>query len=87
MGGGRWVVGDGRWEMGGVGRGQGQHVMDAHCVFWPGQRVPHMSGGNDVKGGIGLDNRRSHNHNGVKEVPVLRLSDAREGVEIKPYRR
>ena len=49
--------------------------------------MPHMSGGNDVKGGIGLDKRRSHNHNGVKEVPVLRLSDAREGVEIKPYRR
>ena len=55
------------------------------CIAFFG--VPHMSGGNDVKGGTGLDKRRSHNHNGVKEVPVLRLSDAREGNEIKPYRR
>ena len=74
-------------KMGGVGRGQGQHVMNAHCVFLPGQRVPRMSGGNDVKVGIGLDKRRFHNHNSVKEAPVLRLSDAREGVEIKPNRR
>ena len=55
--------------------------------FLPGQRVPRMSGGNDVKVGIGLDKRRFHNHNSVKEAPVLRLSDAREGVEIKPNRR
>ena len=66
---------------------KGNMLWTRIAFFWPGQRVPHMSGGNDVKGGIGLDNRRSHNHNGVKEVPVLRLSDAREGNEIKPYRR
>ena len=47
--------------------------------------MPRMSGGDDVKVGIGLDKRRFHNHNSVKEAPVLRLSDAREGVEIKPY--
>ena len=41
-------------KMGGVGRGQGQHVMDVHCVFCPANACRIMSGGNDVKLGLAL---------------------------------